>query len=175
MFDWKWYLKDIIQDKPVTAFSCFSCGGGSSMGYKRAGFNVIGNLEIDETINEVYMRNLHPKHNFCMDIRDFVKLGNYPEDLMNLDILDGSPPCTAFSMSGRREKSWGKYKKFAEGQKLQRLDDLFFEFIKLAGVLRPKLFSLCMLNFCLKSGHGQCDASRIPLLSHPATDSLKSK
>lgn len=139
MFDWKWYLKDIIQDKPVTVFSCFSCGGGSSMGYKRAGFNVIGNLEIDKAINEVYMHNLHPKHNFCMDIRDFVKLGAYPEDLMSLDILDGSPPCTTFSMAGDREKSWGKYKKFAEGQKLQRLDDLFFEFIKLAAVLRPKI------------------------------------
>ena len=40
MFEWKWWLKDIKQDKDVKVFSLFSCGGGSSMGYKRAGFEV---------------------------------------------------------------------------------------------------------------------------------------
>lgn len=32
MFDWKWYLKDLKPpNKNVKVFSCFSCGGGSSM------------------------------------------------------------------------------------------------------------------------------------------------
>lgn len=26
--DWKWNLSDIVHDKDVTVFSCFSCGGG---------------------------------------------------------------------------------------------------------------------------------------------------
>lgn len=26
-FDWKWYLKDVKQDKPVKVFTTFSCGG----------------------------------------------------------------------------------------------------------------------------------------------------
>ena len=56
MFDWKWYLKDIKQDKDVTVFSCFSCGGGSTMGYKRAGFKVLGNCEIDPRMNDVYKK-----------------------------------------------------------------------------------------------------------------------
>ena len=61
-----------------------------------------------------------------MDAREFANLEKYPEELLNLDILDGSPPCSTFSTSGKREKAWGVMKKFAEGQKLQRLDDLFF-------------------------------------------------
>ena len=47
----------------------------------------------------------------------------------HLDILDGSPPCTSFSTAGLREKTWGKQKKFREGQKLQTLDDLLVALI----------------------------------------------
>lgn len=139
MFDWKWYLKDIKHDKPVKVFSIFSCGGGSSMGYKRAGFEVIGNCEIDPKVNEIYKRNLHPKFNYCMDARDFARLESYPDELMHLDILDGSPPCTTFSTAGDREKSWGVEKAFAEGQKKQRLDDLFFTYLDIAERLKPKI------------------------------------
>jgi DNA (cytosine-5)-methyltransferase 1 len=42
-------------------------------------------------------------------------------------------------MVGNREKDWGKEKKFAEGQKMQRLDDLFFDYIELAKKLQPKV------------------------------------
>ena len=140
MFNWKWYLKDLKPpDKNIKVFSMFSCGGGSSMGYKRAGFDVIGNLELDPKINKIYIKNLNPKFNFNMDIRDFNKLDNLPAELYNLDILDGSPPCTPFSMVGNREEGWNKYKKFQEGQKLQRLDDLFFVFLDTIEKLRPKI------------------------------------
>lgn len=109
------------------------------MGYKLAGYNVIGNCEIDPKTNAMYNLNHHPKHSFTMDIRDFAKLNEYPSELYNLDILDGSPPCTSFSMAGVREKDWGKKKVFAEGDQLQRLDDLFFPFIKLGEKLKPKV------------------------------------
>lgn len=136
---WKWYLKDIKQDKPVSVFSCFSCGGGSSMGYKKAGFKVLGNVEIDPSINEMYKKNNHPKYNYNMDLRDFNKLENLPEELYHLDILDGSPPCSTFSTAGEREKNWGKKKAFREGQKKQVLDDLFFTFLDTVEKLKPKI------------------------------------
>lgn len=49
------------------------------------------------------------------------------------------PPCTTFSLSGQREKTWGKQKRFSEGQKLQRLDDLFLVFLETIAKLRPKI------------------------------------
>ncbi|XBO87446.1 hypothetical protein AAGG52_04690 [Bacillus licheniformis] len=61
-----------------------------------------------------------------MDIRDFNKMENLPDELFNLDIFDGSPPCSVFSIAGDREKAWGKEKAFREGQAKQSLDDLFF-------------------------------------------------
>ena len=101
----------------------------------------MGCCEIDPRMNEVYIKNHHPKHNFLMDIRKFNEIPNeeLPEELFNLDILDGSPPCTTFSMSGDREKSWGKKKIFKEGQAEQTLDDLSFIFIDTVAKLRPKV------------------------------------
>lgn len=138
MFSVKWFLKDLKQDKPVKVFSIFSCGGGSSMGYKRAGFEVIGNCEIDPEINKVYIANNCPKYNYNMDVRDFLKQ-ELPQELYELDILDGSPPCSTFSIAGEREKNWGKAKAFREGQKKQVLDDLFFVFLDVVEKLRPKI------------------------------------
>lgn len=74
-----------------------------------------------------------------MGIQEMNKLYNLPAELYNLDILDGSPPCSTFSMAGQREENWGKNKKFREGQTSQVLDDLFFEFIDLAKILKPKI------------------------------------
>ena len=74
-----------------------------------------------------------------MDLRKFNKLEDIPAELFQLDILDGSPPCTPFSTMGQREKTWGKKKKFAEGQTEQVLDDLFFVFLETAEKLQPKI------------------------------------
>lgn len=108
------------------------------MGYKLVGCEVIGNVEIDPRMNKLYLENHKPKYNYCMDIRDFNKLEDLPAELYNLDIMDGSPPCTTFSISGLREETWGKKKKFREGQVEQTLDDLAFIFIETAAKLKPK-------------------------------------
>ena len=111
------------------------------MGYKLAGYDVIGNVEIDPRVLNIYKNNLHPKYPYLMDVRDFLKQPNedLPEDLFALDILDGSPPCSVFSSAGEREKGWNKEKKFREGQAMQKLDDLFFFFIQIAAKLKPRV------------------------------------
>jgi DNA (cytosine-5)-methyltransferase 1 len=139
-FSYKWYLKDgYPQSNGLKVFGTFICGGGSTMGYKLAGFEHLGGVEIDPPIADVYKTNHNPKYLFVEDIREFAKRTEFPEDLYNLDILDGSPPCSSFSMAGNREKDWGKTKVFREGQAEQRLDDLFFDYIALAKKLQPKV------------------------------------
>ena len=138
---WKWYKSDLkgIKKNGLKVFSTFSCGGGSSYGYKLAGYELIGNCEIDSNINAMYVKNHKPRYNFNMDIRDFNNLTNLPRELYELDILDGSPPCSTFSMAGVREEAWGKEKHFREGQKKQILDDLFFTFLETVERLQPKV------------------------------------
>ena len=108
------------------------------MGYKLAGCNVLGCCELDPAMIKVYRENHHPKYSYCCDVRDLTSQ-ELPEELFDLDILDGSPPCSVFSIAGKRDQGWGVEKQFREGQKLQRLDDLFFAFIEVANKLRPKV------------------------------------
>ena len=139
-FNYLWTLKDakFTKDKGKV-FSCFSCGGGSTMGYKLAGFDVIGCNEIDKKMMAAYIENHNPKYSYLESISTFKLRKDLPAELYNLDILDGSPPCSSFSMAGNREADWGKEKKFSEGQAIQVLDTLFFDFIDLAKELQPKI------------------------------------
>jgi DNA (cytosine-5)-methyltransferase 1 len=139
-FPYKWTLAEanFTKDKGKV-FSCFACGGGSTMGYKLAGFDVLGCNEIDPKMIEAYKVNHKPKYAFLEPIQEFKLRDDLPEELYNLDILDGSPPCSSFSMAGNREDDWGKEKKFREGQTEQILDTLFFDFIDLAKKLQPKV------------------------------------
>ena len=139
-FPYKWELKtaNFTKDKGKV-FSCFACGGGSTMGYKLAGFDVLGCNEIDPKMMEAYVKNHKPKYSYLEPIQQFKLRADLPKELYNLDILDGSPPCSSFSMAGNREKDWGKGKVFREGQAMQVLDTLFFDFIDLGKKLQPKV------------------------------------
>lgn len=142
-FPYKWYLKDGYPPKNwLKVFGTFICGGGSTMGYKLAGFEHLGGVEIDPPIADVYKANHNPKYLYIEDIRKFNQRIDLPEELYNLDILDGSPPCSTFSMAGSREKAWGKSKQFREGQANQTLDDLVFVYCDTIIKLKPKVFLL---------------------------------
>lgn len=138
--DCAWRLAD-LKDVPkngLKVMSTFACGGGSSMGYKRAGCEIVAANDIDPEMAWHYKRNLKPPHYFLCPIRDLLT-ADLPPELFKLDILDGSPPCSTFSMAGSREKAWGKNKHFREGQAKQVLSDLFFDYLDLVERLKPKV------------------------------------
>ena len=135
-----WLLSDLdkVPKNGLKVMSTFACGGGSSIGYKRAGCDVIAANDIDPEMAWHYKRNVNPKHYFLCPIRDLLT-ADLPDELFNLDILDGSPPCSTFSMAGSREKTWGKKKHFREGQAEQVLSDLFFDWLDLVARLKPRV------------------------------------
>lgn len=138
--NYRWKLSDgYPKSNGLNVFGTFICGGGSSMGYKLAGFNHLGGVEIDPSMAKIYRVNHNPKYLYLEDIRKFNERDDLPDELYRLDILDGSPPCTTFSMSGKREKGWGVEKRFAEGQTKQRLDDLVYVYCDTIAKLRPKV------------------------------------
>ena len=138
--DCAWNLTDLtsVPLNGIKVMSTFACGGGSSMGYKRAGCEVIAANDIDPEMAWHYKLNINPKHYYLCPIRDLLT-AELPPELFDLDILDGSPPCSTFSMAGSREKGWGKDKHFREGQAKQVLSDLFFDYLDLVERLRPKV------------------------------------
>ena len=138
--DCAWNLADLetVPKNGIKVMSTFACGGGSSIGYKMAGCEVIAANDIDPEMAWHYKLNIKPKHYFLCPIGDLLNK-ELPEELYNLDILDGSPPCSTFSMAGSREKAWGKEKHFREGQAKQVLSDLFFDYLDLVGKLKPRV------------------------------------
>lgn len=135
-----WNLTDLadVPQNGIKVFSTFACGGGSSMGYKRAGYTMVGANDIDPEMRWHYEQNLKPKLFIEAPIKDLITM-DLPDELFHLDILDGSPPCSSFSMAGSREKAWGREKHFREGQAVQVLDDLFFDYLDLVERLMPKV------------------------------------
>ena len=122
--------------------STFSGAGGSCTGYRMAGFKVVWANEFVPAAQASYKANCSDDSILdCRDIR-IVK----PEEILaatglqkgELDIFDGSPPCASFSTAGKREKGWGKVKKYSDTE--QRTDDLFFEYVRLLRGLHPKIF-----------------------------------
>lgn len=107
------------------------------MGYKRAGYKVVAANDIDPEMAWHYKLNINPPLFYQCAIKELIAM-DLPQHLYNLDVLDGSPPCSTFSMSGLREKAWGKEKHFREGQAAQVLDDLFFDFLDLVEKLKPR-------------------------------------
>jgi DNA (cytosine-5)-methyltransferase 1 len=125
-----------------TAASTFSGCGGSSLGYRMAGFRVLYANEFIPAAQESYRANSAP-YTF-LDTRDIRQV--QPQDILEkiglvpgeLDLFDGSPPCASFSTAGKREAGWGKVKKYSDSE--QRTDDLFFEFARLLRGIQPKTF-----------------------------------
>lgn len=139
IFPIEWSLSDDLKvpyhGKKV--FGTFVCGGGSTMGYKLAGYEHIGGVEFTEHYSRVYKANHKPKLFYVEDIRQFNQREDLPEELYSLDLLDGSPPCAAFSTVGSREKLWGKVSEY-EGKK-QVKDDLVFVYCDTIEKLKPKV------------------------------------
>src|SRR5688572_14707214 len=107
-------MADIAALPPTgfTAASTFSGCGGSSLGYRMAGFRVLWANEFIPAARDTYRANAAPYTIIDgRDIRsiepqqvlDAVKLGTG-----DLDLFDGSPPCASFSMAGKRAALWGK-------------------------------------------------------------------
>lgn len=124
------------------AVSLFAGGGGSSTGYRMAGGKILAiNEFIPEAIN-TYRANWPDTIILPGDVRKLTPehiLSEIGKSKGELDLLDGSPPCSAFSTAGAREKGWGKTKKYSDSEQ-KNVEDLFFEYIRILQGVMPKVF-----------------------------------
>jgi len=101
---WKAHLAKKPASAP-TVISTFSGIGGSSRGYSMAGFRELAAVEWDEVAVETFKLNFPDVPVYVGDISklsgaELMTIANIKKG--ELDILDGSPPCQGFSLSGPR-------------------------------------------------------------------------
>jgi len=119
----------MVNGKP-TFISLFAGCGGSSLGYKWAGFKELLAVDFDENAVETFKLNFPDVPCWQRDIRemtgkeilDFCKIKKG-----ELFLLDASPPCQGFSTAGKRKVTDPR-------------NDLFKEFVRLIKELDPKVF-----------------------------------
>ncbi|MFZ3377942.1 MAG: DNA cytosine methyltransferase, partial [Chthoniobacterales bacterium] len=119
-------------DKKLTAIDLFAGCGGLSEGLRKAGFKILGAVEVDEKAAANYSLN-HPNTKVWLnDIRS-VNTRSVSRKLKlrkgDLDLLAGCPPCQGFSsmrtLNGNRSIR-------------DTRNDLVFEFLRFVEALRPK-------------------------------------
>jgi DNA (cytosine-5)-methyltransferase 1 len=106
----------------LTVASIFAGCGGSSIGYRLAGFDVTYACEWDAEPAATYALN----NAAVPDQRDVRELT--ATDVGTVDVLDGSPPCQDFSTVGPRN---------VDGTRAA----LYYEFVRLVGEVRPRAFA----------------------------------
>lgn len=120
------------KDERPRAIDLFCGCGGLTLGLEKAGFNVIGAVDIDDLSIETYREN-HPEvHTWHCDITD-LSVRKVKRELGlksgELDLLAGCPPCQGFSSLRTLN---GKFS--VDDPR----NDLVSEFMRLVVGLRPK-------------------------------------
>jgi DNA (cytosine-5)-methyltransferase 1 len=124
-----------------TLVSTFTGAGGSCIGYRLAGFRPVYALEFVRAAAQTYRDNFPDVPVDERDVRDVTGDDiRRATGLERFDVLEGSPPCSSFSLSGKRARGWGETRHYSE-ERSQRTDDLFDEFVRLLADLRPRVFT----------------------------------
>jgi DNA (cytosine-5)-methyltransferase 1 len=130
-----------LKPNGLTAASFFAGIGGSSLGWRMAGYDVVYANEFAPSAAATYSLNVSPSTKLDRTDVHEVTAASFPLVPGHLDAMDGSAPCTRFSMSGTQQaaRGLGKEKVYAHGAK-QKDEDLFPEFVRLRDALMPKTF-----------------------------------
>ena len=160
-------VHDASSQEKFKVISTFAGGGGSSTGYRLAGGKVLCINEFVEEAQRTYAENYPETIILPGDIKELTGqdfLDATGVGVGELDILDGSPPCSAFSVAGKlshnvheeervdlfgnvtiekvpgkHSDGWGQTKKYSDGKMVKNIEDLFFEFLRVANDIKPKV------------------------------------
>ncbi len=110
----------------------FAGCGGFSLGFKKAGFNIIKAVEFDKQIAQTYEHNhigtkIYVEDISKIDTEEFFTRGES-------DVIIGGPPCQGFSMAGSRIRNNG----FLNDPR----NYLFKHYVNIVRIVRPKIFIL---------------------------------
>lgn len=115
------------------AIDLFSGCGGLTTGIRRAGFNVVAAVEMDELAVRTYRANHDNVKVLCRDIRQVKGKDLLPRRNMKIDLVAGCPPCQGFSRVRRKNRS-----RSARDERNALID----EFRRIVHTLKPKAIFL---------------------------------
>ena len=145
-------VKRASKKELFTVVSTFAGGGGSSTGYRLAGGKVLLINEFVPEAVKTYSENFPDTPIDNNDIRKITRSGKGQQGVIDwlqsygikeYDILDGSPPCSTFSIAGKGKKKDDAVDVKYSDVTQSRIGYLIHEWIYLANCTLPKV---CMLE-----------------------------
>lgn len=147
--------KDFISTrKGIKYLDLFAGAGGFSEGFMQAytedkyydfrlASDINENCELTHRVRYNKMLGLDTKF-LCQDIMEDSFLPHLLKEIGNqeIDVVTGGPSCQSFSLAGRRKK-------------LDKRDDLFYHYLKVIKVLRPKYFVMENVKGILTKDEGR--------------------
>lgn len=112
----------------MNVLDLFSGCGGISLGFKLAGFNISGGVDIDPDSIKTFQKNFPKSKAVCESLLEYSD-DKILEDFgdKEIDVIVGGPPCQGFSSANR----WNKENEDPRNK-------LFFEYLRFVELLKPK-------------------------------------
>lgn len=138
----------LVEERPLRVLDLFSGCGGLSLGFQRAGFEILGGVEIDPAAARSYAANLHREataewRELAGRARDISQIA--PRDLLSelglvewtsaVDVVIGGPPCQAYSRVGRAKLR--SIKKHPEAFRQDERGGLYLHYLSYVRELQP--------------------------------------
>jgi len=108
--------------------ACFAGCGGMSFGFKQAGYDIAGFVELEPTARASFQANI-PEAVFLADDIRAVTAGDvehWNNALGGFDVMCGGPPCQGFSLAGKRDRN-------------DKRNTLFRNYLLIASIVRPRV------------------------------------
>lgn len=116
------------KNKKYSAVSLFAGVGGFSLGFSAAGFAIKGFVELQDSLRDIYKVNFPTAKEIGSDITKVSdkEIRQLQNDVGNIDVIIGGPPCQGFSLAGKRDSKDPRNK-------------LFLHYLRFVEILRPKV------------------------------------
>ena len=109
----------------ITTLDLFAGAGGLTLGFKRAGFQSVGAIEIDRFAAETFHLNFPEIPLYHRDIHDF-RDDQVAESFNGVNLIIGGPPCQGFSVAGPSQYGI-----------IDQRNTLIMEFFRFIKILQP--------------------------------------
>lgn len=140
----------------MKSLDLFAGAGGMTLGFKRAGIQSIGAIEVDRFAAETFSHNFPEIPMYNRDIYSF-KEAEIRELFSGVDIIAGGPPCQGFSVAGPTQYGI-----------IDKRNTLIMEFYRFVSILRP---TYCILENVKGILNGKMNSSQKALQTY--RDKLK--
>ncbi len=121
------FILNLLDLLCVNVVDLFCGAGGFSLGFKKAGFNILLGVDISQDALETFQANFKDSLTLQANIRSLTGIDIIAKVGEKIDVVIGGSPCQGFSSRGKRQQADPR-------------NDLAFDFFRIVKEISPEIF-----------------------------------